>query len=246
MSTWPTPGARASCILWRRGNETRNDERFRSLRDHSSFRILWVVGSFALPVAGALVVLLLFAAHSWVNGIAFTIIYFTEGRSKSVKTLKEELQAIADGKIPLTKAQTKALSKEALYRLGGGDESVVIRIVWLCVRGHPGRIARDVRQIVAADPAEWSELATTDVVARIRRHCAKPEAIQDEIKRLVPGPYLEMFARRPRPGWTCIGGEVTGRDIREDLALLRDAQALPSESGLPVRALAQQQQLLWE
>jgi len=33
---------------------------------------------------------------------------------------------------------------------------------------------------------------------------------------------------------------MTGRGIREDLALLRDAQAPPSESALPVRALAQQ------
>ena len=44
---------------------------------------------------------------------------------------------------------------------------------------------------------------------------------------------------RARAG-PCIGGKMTGRGIREDLALLRDAQAPPSESALPVRALAQQ------
>ena len=102
---------------------------------------------------------------------------------------------------------------------------------------------------------EWSELPTTDVIARIGRHSEKPEAIQSEIERLVHGPYLEMFARRARPGWTlrqaqgrlCIGGDVTGRDIREDLALLRDALALPVESVLPARPLASAtaQQSLW-
>ncbi|MEK7275943.1 MAG: MT-A70 family methyltransferase [Chloroflexota bacterium] len=119
--------------------------------------------------------------------------------------------------------------------------------VWLCVRGCPGRIARNVRQIVADDPVEWSELPTTDVMARIGRHSAKPEAIQDAIERLVPGPYLEMFARRARPGWTCIGGDVTGRDIREDLALLRDAPSLPADSLMPARstASATAQQSLW-
>ena len=33
---------------------------------------------------------------------------------------------------------------------------------------------------------------------------------------------LEMFARRQRDGWTCIGNEITGNDIRKDLQLLKD------------------------
>lgn len=50
------------------------------------------------------------------------------------------------------------------------------------------------------------------------RHSAKPEALQDLIERHFPGPYLELFARRVRPGWACLGNELTGRDIRTDLA----------------------------
>ncbi len=37
---------------------------------------------------------------------------------------------------------------------------------------------------------------------------------------LYAGPYLEIFARRHRPGWTCIGNELDGLDIRESLALV--------------------------
>lgn len=54
------------------------------------------------------------------------------------------------------------------------------------------------------------------------KHSQKPEIFQDHIEEtLVPcGPYLELFARRYRPGWVCLGNELTGRDIREDIALL--------------------------
>ena len=40
------------------------------------------------------------------------------------------------------------------------------------------------------------------------RHSAKPEAFQDMVETVSPGPYLELFARRPRPNWTVWGNEV--------------------------------------
>ena len=40
------------------------------------------------------------------------------------------------------------------------------------------------------------------------RHSAKPEAFQDMVETVSPGPYLELFARRKREGWTCWGNEV--------------------------------------
>jgi len=41
-----------------------------------------------------------------------------------------------------------------------------------------------------------------------RRHSAKPEEMQDLIERASPGPYLELFARRHRPGWDVWGDQV--------------------------------------
>jgi N6-adenosine-specific RNA methylase IME4 len=41
------------------------------------------------------------------------------------------------------------------------------------------------------------------------RHSEKPEAFYELVERCTPGPYLEMFARRKRIGWTCEGNEVT-------------------------------------
>lgn len=44
--------------------------------------------------------------------------------------------------------------------------------------------------------------------APIGEHSAKPEAFYHLVERLAPGPYLELFARRRRPGWTCMGNEL--------------------------------------
>jgi N6-adenosine-specific RNA methylase IME4 len=39
------------------------------------------------------------------------------------------------------------------------------------------------------------------------RHSAKPESFMDIVERSSPGPYLEMFARRRRMGWSTWGNE---------------------------------------
>ena len=47
------------------------------------------------------------------------------------------------------------------------------------------------------------------IEAQRRRHSQKPEKLQDIIEETFPGfRYLEMFARRGRPGWTVWGNEV--------------------------------------
>lgn len=39
-------------------------------------------------------------------------------------------------------------------------------------------------------------------------HSAKPEIFYDHVETLVEGPYVELFARRQRPGWTCFGDQL--------------------------------------
>lgn len=53
-------------------------------------------------------------------------------------------------------------------------------------------------------------------------HSRKPEAFQDLVEQISPGPYLELFARRQRLGWDAIGNEITGQDIRDVLPLAAD------------------------
>lgn len=39
-------------------------------------------------------------------------------------------------------------------------------------------------------------------------HSVKPEKMRQMVELVSPGPYLEMFARRPAPGWSVWGNEV--------------------------------------
>jgi N6-adenosine-specific RNA methylase IME4 len=63
---------------------------------------------------------------------------------------------------------------------------------WLATRGAPTRLNADVRQLV---------------IAPVMEHSRKPD-IHDRIERLVSGPYLELFARRERPGWVTWSDEL--------------------------------------
>lgn len=49
----------------------------------------------------------------------------------------------------------------------------------------------------------------TWLFAPVQEHSHKPEEVFAIIERCSPGPYLELFARRKRPGWHAWGNEVT-------------------------------------
>jgi N6-adenosine-specific RNA methylase IME4 len=60
---------------------------------------------------------------------------------------------------------------------------------------------------------------TNIIVSRKREHSRKPEEQYSIIERCSPGPYLEMFARHERDGWTRWGNEAP--EIPDQLRLLR-------------------------
>jgi N6-adenosine-specific RNA methylase IME4 len=66
-------------------------------------------------------------------------------------------------------------------------------VVLLGTRGAPMRLSEDVHQIIIAPAIAHSE---------------KPEEVARRIERLYPCPYLELFARKPRPAWTTWGNEI--------------------------------------
>ncbi len=63
----------------------------------------------------------------------------------------------------------------------------------LATLGSPQRLNADVHQVIAAPRQE---------------HSRKPDEAIDRIERLVGGPYLELFARRPRDGWDVWGNQA--------------------------------------
>lgn len=42
------------------------------------------------------------------------------------------------------------------------------------------------------------------------KHSRKPERFYEIVETVSPGPYLELFARRERPGWSVMGNETDG------------------------------------
>jgi N6-adenosine-specific RNA methylase IME4 len=63
----------------------------------------------------------------------------------------------------------------------------------LGTRGKPKRLAADVRQAI---------------IEPRREHSRKPDCVYDRIERLVAGPYVELFARTRRKGWSSWGNEI--------------------------------------
>ena len=68
-----------------------------------------------------------------------------------------------------------------------------VEICWLGRRGSPRRNAKDVRELI---------------VAPRREHSRKPDEPYERVERFCDGPYVELFARQQRPGWSCWGDET--------------------------------------
>jgi len=82
---------------------------------------------------------------------------------------------------------------------GGGTERV-----WLGVKGggfSAARFEKDIRHTVIAPLPTYKG-------TRKKQHSAKPEEVARRIERMTAGPYLEMFARRARPGWDVWGDQA--------------------------------------
>jgi N6-adenosine-specific RNA methylase IME4 len=71
----------------------------------------------------------------------------------------------------------------------------------LATRGNPPVRSRSVRNLI---------------IAPTRAHSVKPDQLHDDMMALYAGPYLELFARRNHPGWTCWGDQLAAGDGDDD------------------------------
>lgn len=69
---------------------------------------------------------------------------------------------------------------------------------FLFTRGKPIRKGKGVRQIIRAPR---------------REHSRKPDELFKRVETLVDGPYLELFARNHRPGWTVWGNQTNKFEV---------------------------------
>jgi N6-adenosine-specific RNA methylase IME4 len=97
---------------------------------------------------------------------------------------------------------------------------------WLGICGHPERLDASVQQLI---------------VSPVLEHSRKPDEARVRIERLVGGPYLELNARRPRPGWYVWGDEIKrGMMIPHDPdtgeVIEQDGAAIPSSARAELAA----------
>lgn len=71
----------------------------------------------------------------------------------------------------------------------------------LATRGRPQRQSKGVRKLITDDAPKL-------ITSPVREHSRKPDEAYDRIEALLPGPYLELFARTERPGWTAWGNQT--------------------------------------
>ncbi len=76
-------------------------------------------------------------------------------------------------------------------------------MVLIGVKGKPKRVSAGVNQIITAPRG---------------RHSAKPPETRDRIVQLCGDvPRVELFARETCPGWTALGYDIDGRDLRQSI-----------------------------
>jgi N6-adenosine-specific RNA methylase IME4 len=75
--------------------------------------------------------------------------------------------------------------------------------------GYILRSAAEIFLIGTRGRPPWRSRSVRNVIeAPVRGHSRKPDAMYEACERLLPGPYLELFARQTREGWTQYGDEV--------------------------------------
>jgi N6-adenosine-specific RNA methylase IME4 len=149
----------------------------------------------------------------------------SRGAEKNYKTLSVEalkrfaLPPVADD-AHLFLWRVASMQEEALAVVKAWGFVLKSEIVWLKQTKNQKRwfgMGRQVRAehetcLIATRgrPAVRSKSVRSTFAAKAGRHSAKPDEFFEIVEQLCAGPYLELFARRERPGWTCLGDEKGG------------------------------------
>lgn len=112
-----------------------------------------------------------------------------------------------------------SMQREALQVIDAWDFELKTEIVWKKLTVHGKRwfgMGRTVRAehetcLVATSgkPTTLDKSIRSIFEAPVGRHSEKPEDFYTLVERLREGPYVELFARKQRTGWTCLGNEIS-------------------------------------
>lgn len=83
-------------------------------------------------------------------------------------------------------------------------------ICLLATKGKPKKVSAKISQLV---------------IGPLERHSKKPDEVRRRIELLMGDvPRVELFARQKYDGWTCLGDEIDGLDIRESIQILKETE----------------------
>lgn len=114
--------------------------------------------------------------------------------------------------------RVSALQQEALEVMGAWGFTLKSEVVWLkrTTTGARwfgmGRTVRGEHEVcligTRGRPATCSRSVRSTFEAAVGVHSEKPACFYDLVEQLREGPYVELFARRRRAGWTSLGAQL--------------------------------------
>ena len=150
--------------------------------------------------------------------------------SKNLRDIGKHLHQVVEDDSILFMWSTGPVLAEAIELMGvWGYPYSQVAFVWNKVNGNPGSYTHTNCEFVLVGrrnriPRPYKRSSARQYIENKKTgHSVKPEDIQDRIEKMFSTEdhnHLELFARRHREGWECLGVELSGNDIRMDLDLL--------------------------
>jgi N6-adenosine-specific RNA methylase IME4 len=111
-----------------------------------------------------------------------------------------------------------SMQREALNVMSAWGYTQKTELVWLKKTAYlnrwfgMGRIVRAEHEVcligTRGRPKVLSNSIRSVFAARVKAHSEKPDEFFEIVQSLYAGPYVELFARKRREGWTCFGKEL--------------------------------------
>jgi N6-adenosine-specific RNA methylase IME4 len=78
------------------------------------------------------------------------------------------------------------------------------------------------RSPIMPDVKLWPQI----IFAPRSKHSHKPPHVHQYIEKAYPGQrFVEVYATETRPGWTCLGYEIDGRDVRDSIPAILEGES---------------------
>jgi len=109
------------------------------------------------------------------------------------------------------------------------------------------RHAHETLIVAARNQTPLNRSVPSFILAKKRGHSVKPDRVLEIVETMAPGPYVEIFARRTRPGWVPFGNQLpkTAEEKQEELRQAMQEALLEMEEETVPRTNSQVMREMW-